>query len=49
MSLEELAFDAGLVTSYISQIENGKRNPSLITLYRLATALHVDLAELVKA
>lgn len=49
MSLEVLAFDAGLVTSYISQIENGKRNPSLITLYRLATALHVDLAELVKA
>ena len=48
MSQEDLAFQADLTTSYLSQIESGKRNPSLEALFRLSTALHVDLAELVK-
>ena len=49
MSQEDLAFQADLTTSYLSQIESGKRNPSLETLLRLSSALHVELAELGKA
>ena len=33
---------------YISNIENGKKNPTLATIQRLAKALSVDISELVK-
>jgi transcriptional regulator with XRE-family HTH domain len=42
----ELAFHAGLAPSVISQIENGKRNPSARTLDKLATALNVEVGDL---
>ena len=42
----ELAFHAGLAPSVISEIENGKRDPSARTLRKLAEALEVDVAEL---
>lgn len=42
----ELAFHAGLAPSVISQIENGKRNPSASTLKKLAGALEVGVGEL---
>lgn len=42
----ELAFYAGLAPSVISQIENGKRDPSAGTLRKLATALEVDVGDL---
>lgn len=46
MSQEELAFKAELTTTYVSQIEGGKRNPSLEALFRLCVALQTDLSEL---
>ena len=42
----ELAFHAGLAPSVISEIENGKRDPSARTLRKLAGALEVDVADL---
>src|SRR5829696_9963048 len=42
----ELAFHAGLAPSVISQIENGKRNPSARTLEKLATALDIEVGDL---
>lgn len=44
---EDLAHQAGLDFSYINQPENGKRNPSLATLYKIATALGVPLKALI--
>jgi transcriptional regulator with XRE-family HTH domain len=46
ISQEEFANRAGLDRTYISGIERGRRNPSLITIERLATALGIDLATL---
>jgi len=48
MSQEALAFNADLSPTYLSQIESGKRNPSLDALFRLATALQMELSELLK-
>ena len=43
---DEVAHDAGIHTTYLSGIENGKRNISLRVLGRLAAALGVTEAEL---
>jgi transcriptional regulator with XRE-family HTH domain len=48
LSQEELADRAGIHQSYLSDIERGRRNPSLLVLARVAEALGVDLEELVK-
>jgi transcriptional regulator with XRE-family HTH domain len=42
----ELAYHAGLAPSVISQIENGKRDPSARTLRKLAEALEVEVGDL---
>jgi transcriptional regulator with XRE-family HTH domain len=42
----ELAYHAGLAPSVISQIENGKRDPSARTLRKLADALEVEVGDL---
>jgi transcriptional regulator with XRE-family HTH domain len=42
----ELAYHAGLAPSVISQIENGKRDPSARTLRKLAKALEVEVGDL---
>ena len=42
----ELAYHAGLAPSVISQIENGKRDPSSRTLRKLAEALGVEVGDL---
>lgn len=38
---ERLAFEANVKRSYISEIESGKRNPSLDVVERIALALGV--------
>ncbi len=43
---EDLAHHAGLDFSYLNQLENGKRNPSLSTLYKIAAALGVSPKDL---
>lgn len=49
LSQEELGFRAEMKRSYVSDIERGKRNPSLQAMGRLADALDIDLAELLIA
>lgn len=45
---DEVAHDAGIHPTYLSGIENGKRNITLRVLERLALALGVTEAELVR-
>ena len=47
LSQEELAFEAGLDRTYISQVERRKRNLTIVVLARLAAALAVSPAKLV--
>lgn len=42
----ELADAVGSSQSAISQLESGERNPSLVTVQRLATALKVSVGDL---
>lgn len=46
LSQEELADKCDFDRTYISMLERGKRNPSLINLLRLAEGLEIDIAEL---
>ena len=46
-SQEELAFESGLHRTYISGIERGARNPTVIILTRLAETLNVAVSALV--
>lgn len=46
LTQEEVAARSGFSQQYISSLERGRRNPTVITLYELAQALgvsHVDL------
>lgn len=46
LSQEQLAFDAGMKRSYLSELERGLRNPSVRALGRLAAALELEPAVL---
>ncbi len=46
MTLEELARESGVSKSVLSQVERGATNPTLSTLWNIATALSMDPAEL---
>ena len=46
VSQEKLAEMAGLHRTYVSSVERGKRNISLLNIERLAGALDVPMAEL---
>jgi transcriptional regulator with XRE-family HTH domain len=48
VSQEELAHRSDLHRTYVSQLERGLKSPSLSTLYALASALRVDVTELVR-
>ena len=41
LSQEELAFRAGMKRSYLSDLERGKRNPTVRAMGRLAEALAI--------
>ena len=41
LSQERLGLDSDLSRSYISDLENGKKDPSLFTIFKLADALKV--------
>ncbi len=45
---EELAFESGLHRTYISGIERGARNPTLLVIDQLGTALNVSPARLLE-
>jgi transcriptional regulator with XRE-family HTH domain len=44
LTQEQVALEAGLRLSFVSDIERGKRNVSVETLLKLAKALNVDSA-----
>ena len=46
MSQTELAARASLHRTYISELESGKKNPSLLTLINLADALQMETWQL---
>ena len=46
LSQEELALEAGMERSYVSDLERGTRNPSVRALGRLAYALGIPPHEL---
>lgn len=46
LSQEHVAFEAGLDRGYLSGIENGKRNPSVLQLLKLAKGLGVTPKDL---
>jgi transcriptional regulator with XRE-family HTH domain len=48
LSQEDLAFSAGLSVTYLSDIERGIANPSLVMIAELAQALKVQPVELLK-
>lgn len=48
LSQEQLALEAEIKRSYISDLERGARNPTVRLLGRLAQALNVKPEELVK-
>jgi len=48
LSQEELSFRSGATRAYLSGLEAGRRNPTLLSLARLAAALEVEIEELVR-
>jgi transcriptional regulator with XRE-family HTH domain len=48
LTQEQLAEVSGFSQQYISDLEQGRRNPTVVTLFELATALRVSHVELVR-
>jgi transcriptional regulator with XRE-family HTH domain len=48
LTQEQVEERSGFSQQYLSGLERGKRNPSIVTLYELAQALGVSHEELVK-
>ncbi|HEX3755226.1 MAG TPA: helix-turn-helix transcriptional regulator [Rhizomicrobium sp.] len=48
LTQERFAEKSGFSQQYLSSLENGRRNPSIVTVYELATALGVSHLELLK-
>ncbi len=46
---ERFAETSGFTQQYVSDLERGRRNPTVVTLFHLASALGVTPAELVAA
>lgn len=49
LSQEDLAHRAEVHQTYLSGLENGRRNPSIKVVERIADALGVDVVEMFKA
>ncbi len=48
MTIEEFASKAGIHWTYLSGIENGRRNPSWDVVSKLSVALNTDLGEIAR-
>lgn len=46
LTQERLSNDIGMAQSYLAEVENGKRNVSLVNIARIARGLDVQLSEL---
>lgn len=48
ISQEQLAVDSGIDRSHMGFIEQGRRKPTLSTLYKIVTVLNISLEQLFK-
>ena len=48
LTQEKFAEISGFSQQYLSSLENGRRNPTVVTVYELATALGVSHMDLVR-
>ena len=48
LTQEDLAERSGFSQQYISGLERGRRNPTVVSVYELAQALGVDYLELLR-
>ncbi len=48
LTQETIAFLSHLDRAYINQIENGKTNPTIKTLYKISKALNVKISKILK-
>lgn len=48
LTQEQLAERSGLSQQYLSGLERGKRNPTIVTIYEIASALGVSHVDLVR-
>lgn len=48
MTQEDLAAKSGFSQQYLSGLEQGKRNPTVVTLFEIAQALGVSHVDLVR-
>jgi transcriptional regulator with XRE-family HTH domain len=48
LTQEQLAEVSGFSQQYISGLEQGRRNPTIVSIYELATALGISHMELVR-
>lgn len=49
LTQEEVEARSGVSQQYLSSLERGRRNPTVITLYELARVLEVTVGDLVQA
>jgi transcriptional regulator with XRE-family HTH domain len=47
LTQEELAARSGFTQGYLSDLERGRRNPTIVSLYELAQVLGVEVVELI--
>ena len=47
-SQEDLALNSGINKNYISDLERGRRNPTLVVMEKIAIAFNIPIAELTK-
>lgn len=47
LSQEELAFECEIDRTYISKVERGIANPSLLVLFKIANILNVEIRDLI--
>ncbi|WP_448190070.1 helix-turn-helix domain-containing protein [Azospirillum sp. sgz301742] len=45
---EEVAHWAGIAIGYLRQLENGRRNPSLLLIAALCGALNIQMSDLIE-
>jgi transcriptional regulator with XRE-family HTH domain len=48
LTQEQFSERSGFTQQYISDLERGRRNPTIVTLYELARALGVEHVDLVR-
>lgn len=48
LSIEDLALECGINKNYLGDLENGRRNPTLQMLEKIANGFNISISELTK-